>query len=111
MVPFNGTNINIRNNIVNGFSHSWMRGTNGNTRLSNVTVTNNDAFANADNNTPSWPGGNPVNYTYNSNLNIDPLFVSANNYRLQATSPCINTGFNIGLVFNGTAPDMGYAEY
>lgn len=107
----NGTNINIRNNIVNGFSHSWLRGTNGNTRLSNVTVTHNDTYGNANNNLPSWPAGNPVNYTYNNNLSVNPLFVSATSFLLQGSSPCINKGINIGLLFNGAAPDMGYAEY
>lgn len=105
-----GTNINIRNNIVNGFRDAWLKGTSGNTRLSAVVVTHNDAYGNG-NNIPSWPGGNPVNYTYNNNISLNPLFVSAGNFLLLAASPCINTGVNVGLPFTGPAPDMGYTEF
>lgn len=109
----NCSNINIRNNIIVGFAGGWMVGTDGtgNTRINGMTVTHNNAFQNGNNNMPLWPGGNPTNYTYSSNTALDPLFVSATNFRLQAISPCINTGINIGLPFIGTAPDKGYSEY
>mgnify|MGYP000889329169 CR=1 FL=1 len=107
----NATNINIRNNILNGFSYSWLAGSYPNTAISNIMVTHNDAFGNGSGNAPAWPGGNPVNYTYNNNLSVNPLFVSAVDFRLQAASPVIDKGIDIGLPFNGNAPDMGYAEF
>ena len=104
-----GTNINIRNNIVNDFKDAWLKGTIGNTRLNGVVVTHNNAFGNGSN-IPGWPGGNPANYTYNNNLSINPMFVSATNFQLQPASQCINTGVNVGLPYNGSAPDRGNAE-
>ncbi len=78
---------------------------------------------------------NPINwegaqYTYSGFRNtgqnahglfVNPLFVSPStgNYTLQATSPCINAGTNLGLTKDlagnivpvGGAPDMGAYEY
>ncbi len=109
----NCSNIKIRNNIVNGFAGGWVVGTNGtgNTHINGMVLTNNDAYQNGNNNNPSWPGGNPANYTYNNNLAVNPLFISATDFKLQSASPCINTGVNVGLVFKGSAPDRGYAEF
>ncbi|MEP7254216.1 MAG: T9SS type A sorting domain-containing protein [Ferruginibacter sp.] len=106
-----GTNINIRNNIVTGFKDSWLKGSNGSTHITGMVVTHNDAFGNANGNVPSWPGGNPITYTYNNNISADPKFVSATDFRLQPTSPCIDAGVNVGITYNGNAPDMGYAEF
>jgi len=43
----------------------------------------------------------------------DPLFVDSagGDYHLIADSPCRNAGTDVGLPFNGTAPDMGAYEY
>ncbi|HQY10584.1 MAG TPA: T9SS type A sorting domain-containing protein [Ferruginibacter sp.] len=109
----NCSNIHIRNNIFTGFAGAWIVGTAGagNTNINGMTLTHNNGFGNGNNNTPSWPGGNPANYVYNNNLAVNPLFVGSGYYTLQAASPCIDAGVNIGLPYNGTAPDMGYAEY
>ena len=55
----------------------------------------------------------PDDATGDNNIETDPLFVDADNldYYLQATSPCIDTGNDIGLPFAGAAPDMGCFEY
>ncbi len=106
----NVSGVKIKNNIVNGFESAWIQGTSGNTRMSNVSIMNNNAFGNGNDNLPDWPGGNPTSYTYTNNLNVDPLFVGNNNYNLQATSPLINAGVDIGLPYNGSAPDIGYVE-
>ncbi len=107
----NSTNVNIRNNIVNGFTYTWLAGSSPNTAMSNVMVTHNDAFGNGNGNVPLWPAGNPVNYTYNNNLSVNPLFVSPTDYHLQLTSPVIDKGVDVGIIFTGNAPDMGYAEF
>ncbi|MBL0181180.1 MAG: T9SS type A sorting domain-containing protein [Chitinophagaceae bacterium] len=101
----------IRNNIVQGFQDAWLKGSNGATNIVNAIVTHNDAFGNGSGNTPNWPAGNPGTYTYNNNIAVNPLFVGSGYYTLQATSPCIDAGVNIGLPYSGSAPDMGYAEY
>lgn len=43
----------------------------------------------------------------------DPLFEDAANanFYLQAASPCIDAGIDVGLPFNVTAPDMGAHEF
>jgi len=50
------------------------------------------------------PGGHTITYAYcdsqdgvqpgSGNISADPLFVGGGNYRLQAGSPCVNTGSN-----------------
>ncbi|MCE5200131.1 MAG: carboxypeptidase regulatory-like domain-containing protein [Armatimonadota bacterium] len=46
------------------------------------------------------------------NLEVDPLFVNPvdGDYRLQAGSPGIDTGLNVGLPYVGSAPDRGALE-
>jgi len=107
----NCSGLYIRNNIVNGFSSSWLRGSNGATNITNCVVTHNDAFGNGGSNTPGWPGGNPTSYTYTNNLAVNPQFVSATDFHLQASSTLIDLGVNVGIPFTGIAPDRGYAEF
>ncbi len=107
----NASNINIRNNIITGFTYTWLAGSAPNTAISNMVVTHNDAYNNGSGNTPVWPAGNPTAYTYNNNISVNPLFVSATDFRLQALSPAIDRGIDIGLPFTGAAPDLGYAEF
>lgn len=108
-----GTNINVRNNVVVGFGDAWLKGTSGagNTHINGMVVTHNDAYSNGNSNAPSWPGGNPINYTANNNRTLNPMFVSATNFALQAASPLIDAGVNVGIPFVGTAPDGGYKEF
>jgi hypothetical protein len=103
------TNINIKNNIVVGFKDAWLRANNP-THTNQISVTNNNLYQNANDNMPLWPGGNPTNYTYANNLSVDPKFVGGGNYSLQESSPLINAGVNVGLPYNGSAPDIGYGE-
>ncbi len=44
------------------------------------------------------------------NMNVDPVFVSQTDLHLQTGSPAIDAGFNVGLPYNGTAPDIGAFE-
>ena len=47
-----------------------------------------------------------------NNISVDPLFVNPpNNYRLQAGSPAIDAGMDVGLPYEGSAPDMGAFEF
>jgi hypothetical protein len=105
----NGDSLFIRNNIINGFNGAWLQGSNTNTNLNHTTVTNNNAWGNGSN-VPVWPAGNPGNYINSNNTALNPLFVSATDFHLQATSPCVNTGVYVGIPYSGTAPEKGYIE-
>ena len=100
----------IRNNIITGFTSTWLQGSAGATNVTNCTVTHNDAYNNGSN-APIWPAGNPVSYTYSNNKTQNPLFVSTTNFNLQPTSPMIDVGVYVGTPFVGTAPDPGYKEF
>jgi hypothetical protein len=47
--------------------------------------------------------------TINGNINADPLLNS--DYSLQAGSPAIEAGIDVGLPFTGSAPDIGAVAY
>jgi hypothetical protein len=98
-------NIFIRNNIFQGFSDGALTANTATTQ-SNVLVTHNDYYNTA---APVWTGGG---VTMNNNLNIVPGFISTTNFNLQTNplSGLIDKGINVGLPFNGIAPDIGYAE-
>lgn len=107
------SNVNIKNNIVQGFWESWLRINNG-SFCNNLNVTYNNLYLNATSNAPYITGGSPVNYTSSPNLLAsNPLFVDAagGNYHVTALSPCINAGINVGLPFFGTAPTIGYWQF
>ena len=56
----------------------------------------------------------PPDATGNNNLNnVNPLFVnpSQGDFHLQSGSPCIDAGTDIGLSYNGSAPDIGCFEF
>jgi hypothetical protein len=56
----------------------------------------------------------PDDATGSNNLdNVNPLFVNigTEDFHLQSTSPCIDTGTDVGIAYVGTAPDMGCYEY
>lgn len=106
----NADSIFIRNNIIQGFGTAWIKGSNGATNMNHTAITNNCAYGNGNSNAASWPAGNPLNYTYSSNITSSPLFVSSADYSLQPGSPCIDAGVNIGLPYNGSAPDIGKFE-
>ena len=56
----------------------------------------------------------PDDATGSDNLNnVNPLFVNVSDedFHLQETSPCIDTGTDVGIDFNSVAPDMGCYEF
>ena len=107
----NVKNVFIRNNIFQNFRSSPIVKQAGGSQ-SNIQISNNNFY----NNTPnsiSWTGS-----TQSNNQTVNPLFVSATDFHLQTTSTMIDAGFTPLLLpsyaqavpFNGTAPDLGYAE-
>lgn len=76
--------------------------------LPSIPVTFEMSYSNFD--PVSNPGSTIV--TGNNNLDVDPLFVDplSGNYKLQPISPCVNAGVDVGLFFDGPAPEMGAFE-
>ena len=118
-IEFNGIgngssvkNVYIRNNIIQNFQGNPISVPSGGSQ-SNIHVTNNDFYNNASN-AVSWPAAAQAN----NQTNINPLFVSATDFHLQATSPLIDDGFTPlalpsyaqAVPFNPTAPDLGAYE-
>ena len=76
--------------------------------LTDVTIKNNLYY----NNGVDVPKFNLAanNKTESDNLTGNPLFVSSTDLNLQENSPAINRGINVGMPFNGSAPDIGGIE-
>src|SRR3989339_233761 len=74
------------------------------------SIRHNNIFGNSRNYENNDPGDQTGQ---NGNISIDPQFEnpSGSDFRLKSISPCINTGSNMGLPYNGAAPDMGAIEY
>ena len=100
----------IQNNIIQGFANGFFAGDATDTNIDSMWITYNQLRNNGNSNNPYFPAGNPTNYTINNNLTTDPLFVGGTDYTLQAGSPCIDSGVDVGLPYNDAAPDRGYWE-
>jgi Carbohydrate binding module (family 6)/Right handed beta helix region/Protein of unknown function (DUF1565) len=119
-----GTNAVVRNNIFmnNGSSQIVV------TDLAAPTITlSNNLYLAAGTNIGLWNCVDPCDYSSanrsfsswlsvsgeTNSKNIDPKFVnaSAGDFHLQSTSPAIDAGTNVGLPYNGSAPDMGALEF
>jgi hypothetical protein len=105
----------VKNNILVGFRYNAML-IQDRSKFTNSAFQNNDFYNNGDdaNMIPAWASANipfPSSTVASNNLaTVNPLFVGAGNYALQATSALVNAGINVGLPFNGSAPDIGYSE-
>ncbi len=105
-------NVNIRNNIFQGFTESTILIT-PSSRITTSNITHNVLYGNLYN-TPftTWQGTAtlPAGNVMNNNTNVNPLFTAGNNFTLLPTSPLIDAGINVGLPYSGIAPDRGYKE-
>lgn len=118
----NVTSLDIRNNIIYGAPSRY---TIYSVSQSNATINYNEHYG--PNGNPVYYNGGPRTWTYwqetlgfdTNGLNADPLFVNAagGDFTLQAGSPCINAGTDVGLeedYFGNPIiglPDIGAAEY
>jgi len=75
----NATGVYIKNNIIQGFPMAWLKGSTP-TQMSDVVLTLNHATGNGNDNEPSWPGGDPLNYKY-SNKADDTRIQNGNHSR------------------------------
>lgn len=114
-------NINIKNNIMAYFTNQGAVKVTNNGLINGLHVENNLTYnlSNANALPYFWPynNGTLTNYSYLNNIPTsnttqqNPLFVSSGDFHLQTGSPAVNAGQNLGLPFNGAAPDMGMFEY
>ena len=108
-VPRDGTvtNVKIQNNIIEGFSYAPIVcdvGYTGSVTINGLFITNNDFYANGNNNNPLFSGVTPTNYTTSNVLKVDPLFTP--DFHLMSNSPAIGAGTDVGY---GT--DLGAFSY
>lgn len=102
-------NVRVANNSVSGgFADAWLY-VGATTVADGLTIEHNNSFGNQSNNGPRLLGSGtaPV---MSGNLQVDPMFISGTDYHLQAASPLVNAGVDVGLPFTGSAPDIGYGE-
>lgn len=109
------SNVSFKNNIVS------------NSKAEAVSVYPNTSIVFSNNNIYNnrFSASSPIeNYTnssgylsdqtgINGNISVDPNYtnLASNIFTLNTGSPCINTGVNVGLPFNGNAPEMGAYEF
>ncbi len=96
------------NNIViyNGWKDQWVAPQVGfwkNGKLENFVIAHNDVWGNVKGN---W-GDMDDQTGIDSNISTDPIFVSDQDFHLQAGSPCINAGSALISEGDGTVSDMG----
>ena len=120
-IPDIGTvsNVNIKNNIIQGFSQAAIYAGGGSgISINYLSITNNIIYNNGNNNRPLYSSITPANYVYQNNQEgTNPVFASSTDFHLQSNSPAINAGVNVGLTsdYSGNSiiglPDIGAYEY
>jgi hypothetical protein len=106
-------NIYFRNNIVKDVvQYGWIYTQKNTGGISDVYLSNNDTYNNVGSNRIWYESGATAitNLVQSGNITTDPLFTSSTDFHLQPTSPAINKGIDVGLPYNGSAPDIGAYE-
>jgi len=102
------TNIKLINNIISDFNYYGVSCDYG-SHVNGLIVRNNTKYNNGSNNAILFSNGNPTNYTNTGNLTSNPV-LDANYIPVVGSSPCIDAGINVGLPYNGSAPEIGFFE-
>lgn len=104
-------NVIVRNNIIKGFSGRPFLMSVGipGAKVDNFSLENNLYFDNGTNSS-NFSGINVTNLVDQNNITGNPLFVSATDYNLQANSPAVDRGMDIGVTYLGNGPDIGAFE-
>lgn len=102
-----GTNIFIKNNIIDDFTNYAVyitKRTTDVTSLTNFNATYNDFYSNGNNSVYINSGISQTGTNITTgNITSNPLFISTTDFHLQASSPCVQTGTYID--FNTTDYD------
>jgi hypothetical protein len=106
------TNLNIRNNIINGNFEDraidFKLGGGAVAATINTLNINNNTFYGTASNSFAHVAGITINTeSTTGNLTSDPLFKSSGDFHLQSGSPAINAGIDVGL----TSDYSGFAKY
>ena len=101
-------NVKLINNIITNFNYYAVSCDYG-SHLNGLQVRNNTKYNNGSNNAILFDNGNPSNYTNTGNITVNPV-LDANHIPVVGSSPCIDAGINVGLPYNGSAPEMGFYE-
>ena len=96
--------VNIKNNIIVGFSGGPVYKSSSGT-YSGISIVNNVFYGNGNGNAPAgtYTGSQ---YNISNNIVTNPMFVSASDYRLQTSSPAIAKGLSTSMCsldFGGAA--------
>ncbi len=104
-------NIDIKNNDIDSCSTAFLAQEGSSVLPVNLHIENNNRYGNGNSNNPLWisQSAPSTGYTFLNNISSNATYGA--NYILTAGSPLIDNGTNVGLSYNGTAPDIGYAEY
>ncbi|MBS1752906.1 MAG: T9SS type A sorting domain-containing protein [Ferruginibacter sp.] len=101
------TNVQYINNILCNFNYYVMRSDYG-SHINGLQIKNNALYNNGSNNNFEFANGNPTNYTNSNNIFTNPKLDAT--YSPIPGSPVIETGVNVGLPYNGSAPNRGFKE-
>jgi uncharacterized repeat protein (TIGR02059 family) len=104
------SNINIKNNIIVGHTNNTWLSVVNNGSINGLHVTHNGLYNNSSD-VPIFSGNAPVDYQLTNSISGNPLFVSSTDYHLQSSSPYIDAGTDVGILYSGKAPDIGAFEY
>lgn len=103
--------VNMSNTIIT--NTGTMFATWGHRGTGYVWGSNNDLWRNTTVSRPNWDGRYPT-LALTNGLAVDPLYVAmlphGVDYHLQDGSPLVDQGIDLGLPFNGAAPDIGAYE-
>ena len=100
-------NFNIKNNIIKGTSGAPIRVREGTVAIDSLDIEYNSIYGCGNTNIPTY-SVSPTHYTFANNLNTNPSFGVA--YKLIAGTPLVDAGTNVGLPYNGNAPDINWTD-
>lgn len=110
------TDIYVRNNIISGFYRGPIWIYTGAGQTGTLYQRNNQHYNTSD--AIYYSAGETItNLVASDNQTGDPVFVSATDFHLQVTSPCIDQGIDVGLTQDydgdpvGDPPEIGCFEY
>ncbi len=106
-------NIYFRNNIVKDIiEYGWIYIQTNTGGISNVYIQNNNVYNCINGTSIRYESGAVAitNLVQSSLTTSNPLFVSSTDFHLQSNSPAIDVGTDVGLPYNGIAPDLGAYE-
>lgn len=100
----------INNIVTNIRSHGYVTIDGNAGYMDSFIIRNNISFNNARGNEISFENGAspPVHYRYFAPIKKEPKL--SKDFRLKTDSPAIDAGFDVGLPYRGSAPDIGAFE-